>query len=212
MIHRVSGKWRSRPVVARKLARLGYVDRALLGGPDADGVAERVPQPAVGSVEPLGRLLGELDALRDQVLVGRVDVVHGDDPRHPERALRDQLADLLGGRLVVRGWPGLLEQQLAVGLAGEVDREPAHEAEVGVGVDLEAELADVEVDRLVLIEHVDLCVSEFVWHGRDATPRAPAWLLQNCSVSSTPSRSRPGPPSGRPRASDRWSAALPRWR
>ena len=50
---------------------------------------------------------------------------------------------------------GLLQQDLAVGLAGDVDGQPAHEAEVDVGVDLEAELADVEVERLVLVEHED---------------------------------------------------------
>jgi hypothetical protein len=49
-----------------------------------------------------------------------------------------------------------------VGLVGEIDRQPAHEAEVGVGVQLEPELADVEVERLVLIEHVDLCMSDLV--------------------------------------------------
>src|SRR4051795_6857903 len=46
-------------------------------------------------------------------------------------------------------------QARAVGLAGDVDGEPAHEAHVDVGVDLEAELADVEVQRLVLVEDED---------------------------------------------------------
>ena len=94
--------------------------------------------------------------LATQLLVGLVDVVDREDARHAQRALGHQLADLLGGRLVVRRRAGLLQQELALRLARHVDRQPAHEAEVGVGVHLEAELADVEVERLVLIEHVNL--------------------------------------------------------
>ena len=70
------------------------------------------------------------------------------------RALGDRLADLLRGGLVVCGRAGLLEQDLPLGLARDADRQPAHEAEVLVGVHLEAELADVEVERLVLVEDV----------------------------------------------------------
>ena len=58
--------------------------------------------------------------------------------------------------LLVNRRARLLEQELMLGVSRDVDREPAHEAEVGVGVDLEAELADVEVERLVLVEDVDL--------------------------------------------------------
>jgi len=45
---------------------------------------------------------------------------------------------------------GLLEEDLAV-LTVNADREPAHEAEVGVDLELEAQLPDVEVERLVLV-------------------------------------------------------------
>ena len=85
-----------------------------------------------------------------------MDVVHRDDRRHAQCALRDELADLLGRRLVVRRRSGLLQQQLPVGLTREVDGQPAHEAEVGVGVHFEAELPDVELERLVLVEYVNL--------------------------------------------------------
>ena len=81
-----------------------------------------------------------------------MDVVDGDEGRRAHRPLGHQLSDLLGGRVVVRGRAGLLQQQLMVGLCREVDGQPTHEAEVGVGVQLEAELADVEVERLVLVE------------------------------------------------------------
>jgi len=36
--------------------------------------------------------------------------------------------------------------------AGDPNREPAHEAELGVGGDLQTEYADVELDGLVLVE------------------------------------------------------------
>jgi len=42
---------------------------------DADVVAERVAQPAVDAVEALGRLVGELDALGLELLVGLAQIV-----------------------------------------------------------------------------------------------------------------------------------------
>ena len=66
-----------------------------------------------------------------------------------------QLAHLLGRRVVHGRRAGRLEQDLAVGIAGDADGQPAHEAQVDVGVDLEAELADVEVEGLVLVEDED---------------------------------------------------------
>ena len=70
--------------------------------------------------------------------------------------------------------PRPLEQDLPVRVAGHVDRQPAHETEVGVGVDLETELADVEVERLVLVGHVDLGDGECVQHAANArTPHSP---------------------------------------
>jgi hypothetical protein len=85
-----------------------------------------------------------------------VDVVDREDAGHTHRALGHQLPDLLRRRLVVCRRAGLLKQELVLGISGDVDGQPAHEAEVGVGVHLEAELADVEVERLVLIEDVNL--------------------------------------------------------
>ncbi len=60
-----------------------------------------------------------------------------------------------GGLCVVLGAAREVEQQLRVLLAGQRDGEPAHEAEVDVVAHLEAELAAVEVERLVLVEDVD---------------------------------------------------------
>jgi hypothetical protein len=111
---------------------------------------------AVGAVEALCRLLGELDALRDQVLIGLVDVVDREDAGHSHRPLGHQLTDLLGRLIVVGRRTGLLQQELVLRVSGDVHRQPTHEAEVRVGVHLEAELADVEVDRLVLVEDVNL--------------------------------------------------------
>jgi hypothetical protein len=67
--------------------------------------------------------------------------------------LAHELADLGRGALVHRRRTGPLEQDRPLGMAGHVDGQPAHEAEVDVAVDLEPELADVEVERLVLVEH-----------------------------------------------------------
>src|SRR6476659_2123404 len=177
-----------------ELVWVRHLDWPLLRRADPQEVAERVAQAAVGAVEALGRLLGELDALGDQLVVGLADVVHRDDRRHAHRALGHQLADLLGRRLVVRRRAGPLQQQLPVGLTREVNRQPAHETEIGVGVQLEPQLPDIEVERLVLVEHVNLCMSDRVWHEGEANARAVPWLLQNCSVSSMPLRSRPGRP------------------
>src|SRR5207302_8294716 len=86
-----------------------------------------------------------------------------DQPR--PAALGDELADLLRGRVVVCRRAGLHEHELDVRLIGEFDREPAHRAEVGVRGYDHAELADVEVERLVLVEYVDEGVTDSVGHG-----------------------------------------------
>jgi hypothetical protein len=67
---------------------------------------------------------------------------------------RTLLRRLLGQR---RG-PRLLQQDLPLGVAGHVDGQPAHEAQDDIGVDLQAELADVEVEGVALAEDVDLRV------------------------------------------------------
>ena len=81
-----------------------------------------------------------------------MDVV-ADEEQAAQRALGDELADLGGGRLVVLRPADELEQQLLA--AGERHGEPAHEAEVDVVADLEAEVRGVEVEGLVLVEDGD---------------------------------------------------------
>ena len=49
-----------------------------------------------------------------------------------------------------------VSEDLAGGVAGHADGQPTHEAQVDVGGDLEAELADVEVECRVLVEDEDL--------------------------------------------------------
>ena len=92
---------------------------------DPDGVAERIAEAHVGAVEVVGGLLGEVgDAALLEGLVERPGVV-GDEDEAAERALGDQLADLLRGRLVVQRRARLLERDLGALLAGDADRQPA---------------------------------------------------------------------------------------
>ena len=79
-------------------------------------------------------------------------------------ALGQLLADHRGRLLVHRRRPRLLEQDGPVRLIGNVDGQPAHVAEVDVVADLEPELADVEVERLRLVEDVDLRDPEGLEH------------------------------------------------
>src|SRR5438105_5382043 len=79
--------------------------------------------------------------------------------------LRHQLADLCRGLYVERRRARLFQQDLPVMIARHADREPAHEAEILVGIDLEAQLADVEVECLVLVENVERRNRESVEHG-----------------------------------------------
>src|SRR5262245_32838770 len=137
-------------------------------------VAERIAQPEVDSVGLLGRLLRHLDALREQLLVRLARVIGGEADPAGGRALGDQLPSGLGGAVVHRRRAGLLEQDLAPGVAGDVDGQPAHEAEVLVGVDLEAELADVEVERLVLVEHEEGVESRGLEHAPKLRGARPA--------------------------------------
>src|SRR5262245_40368236 len=148
-------------------------------------VAERIAQPEVDSVGLLGRLLRHLDALREQLLVRLARVIGGEADPAGGRALGDQLPSGLGGAVVHRRRAGLLEQDLAPGVAGDVDGQPAHEAEVLVGVDLEAELADVEVQRLVLVEDEEGVESRGLEHALEATRRRLVSLLQNCCLAAT---------------------------
>jgi pantoate kinase len=73
-------------------------------------------------------------------LLGRpAAIVRREDDRAGD-ALGDVLADLIGGRVVHRRRAGTLHQELPAGVAGNVDRQPAHEADVGIGVHLKARL------------------------------------------------------------------------
>ena len=117
-------------------------------------VAEWIAQPAVDAVGPLGRLLGEFHALGSKLVVGLPAIVGREEQVPASGALRNQLADLLGRLDVERRRARGLQQNLAW-IAGNVHREPTHEAQVLVGIDLETEFADVEIERLVLVEHVD---------------------------------------------------------
>jgi len=135
-----------------QLRRVGRDDGPGRRLDDPDVVAERVAQRAVRAVEVLGRLIGELDALRAQLLVGLAAVVG----REAGEAVAPFVTRSRPGRrrVVHRRRPGF-SRRSAVPLPRDADGQPAHEAHVDVGVDLEAELADVEVEGLVLVEDVD---------------------------------------------------------
>ena len=81
---------------------------------DPDGVAERVTEAHVGAVEVVDRLLREVvDTALLERLVEPAHIVRDEDEA-AQGALGDQLAELLGGGLVVEGRAGLLEQDLGV--------------------------------------------------------------------------------------------------
>src|SRR5205823_3787268 len=136
-------------------------------------VAEWIAQSAVDAVRSLGRLLGELDALRAKFGVGLAAVVGGEEEVSARGPLGQQFADLGRGFLVERRRSRGLQQNLAVAIARHADGQPAHETEVLVRIDLEAELADIEVERLVLVENVKRRNCESVEHGD------PPWSRRN---------------------------------
>jgi retinol dehydrogenase-14 len=123
---------------------------------NAEVVAEGVAQAEVDAVGLVDRLLGDLDALLLELRVGLVRVVAAEEEVAAGRTLAEQFADLRRRLLAHRGRPRDLEEDAAGGVPGDVDGQPAHEAEVDVLADLHAELADVEVQRLVLVGDVDL--------------------------------------------------------
>src|SRR3954469_9085053 len=128
----------------------GQGGSALLHLGDADVVAERVAQAEVDAVGLVDRLLGDLHALRLQLGMGLVGVVAAQEQVSAGCTLREQVAHLRGGLSAHGRRTGDLQQDPAGGVTGDVDGEPAHEAEVHVLPDLHAELADVEVQGLVL--------------------------------------------------------------
>src|SRR5438105_241631 len=158
---------------------------------EADVVAERVAQPAIDPVRTLGRLFRELDAFGPQLAVGLAAVVGHEEEVPAGATLRDQVADLRGGLVVHDRLTRLLEEDAAAVVAGDADREPAHESEIAVLDDLQSELADVKVESLLLIEYVDLrdreCLEHFRPPGGDA-----ATLRAACAARfSKTARSRP---------------------
>ncbi len=97
-----------------------------------------------------------------------------------------------GGGVVVGGRTRDHQDQLDVGLVGEVHRQETHHAQVGVGVDDHPELADVEVERLVLVENVNEGVADSLEHVRHVRPAAP-WLASPNLLSILPGASMPSP-------------------
>src|SRR2546426_7751262 len=92
---------------------------------DSDRVAERVAEAHVGAVEVVDRLLGEVgDASLLERFVQGSNVV-GVEDEAAQRALRDQLAELLSGGFVVQGRARLVEGDLDVPLARDAGGEPA---------------------------------------------------------------------------------------
>src|SRR5262245_39578556 len=117
--------------------------RGRLALEDPDRVAERIAEAHVGPVEVVDGLLGEVaDAPLLERLVEGVDVV-GVEDEAVEGALGDQLAELVGGRLVVERRARLLERDLDVGVARDADGQPAVVALLEVRALLQAQLVDV---------------------------------------------------------------------
>src|SRR5438067_4282319 len=177
---------------------------------DPDVVAEGVPDAAVDSVEVLGRLLRELHAALLQGL-GRLPAVAGEQGEPADGALADQLPDLLAGGLVVGRRTRLLQVDLMRGVAGHAHRQPARGAGLDVAALLQAELVDVEVEGLVLVEDKDRGDGDVVEHAADAIGRSASPLFQNCSVAWRPSKSRSAPPPAA-RSGGMTSATRPRSR
>jgi hypothetical protein len=101
------------------------------------------------------RLLSEVrDASLLESFVEGSNVI-GVEDEAAQRALRDQLTELLSGGFVVQGRTWLLEVDLDVGLARDADGQPALGPLFDVRADLKPELVDVEVERLLLVEDIN---------------------------------------------------------
>src|ERR1700682_3871041 len=144
---------------------------------DAQMVAEGIAQPEVDAVGVLGRLFGNLDAAGLQSLVGLAAVVRGETEREPRGALGDELADLSSRLLVHSRRAGQLEQDVASGLARNSDGQPSHGAEIHVSADLQAELPDIEIEGLVLVENKDAGQVDRVVHRSSSLVMV--WLEQD---------------------------------
>src|SRR5690606_188032 len=81
----------------------------------------------------------------------------------------DQVADPGRGLLAHRRRARPLQQHLPVRVAGDPHGQPPHEAEVDVGSDLHAELPDIEVERLILVENVAAVMRDTSEHAAEPT-------------------------------------------
>ena len=82
---------------------------------------------------------------------------------------------------------GHFEQDLAAGSPGTPTVSQRMKPRSMSLLDLQPELADVEVERLVLVEHVDLRERDRVEHATNSSGAAARLaLLRNCSVASRP--------------------------
>ena len=126
--------------------------------------AARVVADATGGGEVHALVLGGAGASAAAAQLARygADVVHVVEHPGLTQGSAEVFAATAGALLKAGGYrAGFFSasaqgRDLAPRVARHVHRQPAHEAEVGVGVHLEAELADVEVERFVLIEDVYL--------------------------------------------------------
>src|SRR5262245_17897379 len=156
---------------------------------DPDVIAERIAQAHVDAVGLLDRFLREFDTLRAQRFVGLPAVLGREAEREPGRALRDELPHLLRRRFIHGRRTWFLEQNIAARLTWHANGQPAHEPEILIATDLESELADVEVQSLVLVGDEDVRDVDGVQHASDSLSMGvtlpssgAAALLQNCSV------------------------------
>jgi hypothetical protein len=126
----------------------------------AEGIAER----GVDAVEPLLRLLDELDALGLQLVVRRPAVV-GLERAEAQVPAGDHAAQLPGDRLLDHRRLGHDKHHRQLRAARRVDGEPAEPVHLPVDPDLEAEDVDVEALGLVEVEDVEADQREPRDHG-----------------------------------------------
>jgi len=119
-------------------------------------VAERIAEPEVDPVFALGELVHDLHALCLELVKGLPGVLGREADGEPARALADQLPNLLRRLGVHPRRSRQLEEYVARGIPGNPDGQPAHDAEVKVIAHLEPKLADVEVERLLLVKNEDV--------------------------------------------------------
>lgn len=75
------------------------------------------------------------------------------------------------------------QRKLEVGLFGRADGKPSHESEICVGMDHHPELANVEIECLVLVQDVNEGMGDSLEHDRHASRGGRETLLRKCSIS-----------------------------